>query len=84
MKGWRNIVVDGVKLKSAMTKMTPEEFNFQYMCEFKPDPIIRECVEFLRHATPRLIADYKHRGLFSADDIKAARWIIEDEESNGA
>lgn len=61
--------------------MTPAEFNYQYLCEFKPDPIIEECVAFLRYATDDEIRLYKCQGIFSSQIIRQAKRIIEIEES---
>lgn len=61
--------------------MTPAEFNNQYLGEFKPDPIIEECVAFLRYASKDHLQVYKRQGLFSNEQIRQARRIIEIEES---
>jgi hypothetical protein len=66
-------------LLSADKQMSPGEFKRQYLGEFKPCPIVRECVAFLRYATPDMIADYKRKGLLTNEDIKAARQILEAE-----
>ncbi len=59
--------------------MTPKEFEDQYLCAWKPDPILEECVAFLRYATPAMVREYKREGLFSGQCIRDARRIIESE-----
>jgi hypothetical protein len=74
------VVADGEERKDGMwtvRKINTEEFEQQYLGEFKPDPIISECIAFLQYATPEMIADYKRKGLFTNEDIKTARQILE-------
>lgn len=60
--------------------MNQEEFNRMYLGEFKPDPVIEECVAFLRWATPAEVSAYRRDGLFSPSDIRAARRILAEED----
>tara|TARA_R110002050_G_scaffold12410_1_gene40885 strand:+ start:180 stop:377 length:198 start_codon:yes stop_codon:yes gene_type:complete len=64
--------------------MTPVEFNKQYLCNFKPEPVIDQCVSFLSHATESQIREFKREGIFSTHTIREAMRIIEIEESKGA
>lgn len=58
-----------------------EEFKRLYMCEWKQDPIMQECVSLMRYATTEKVAVYKRDGLFTAEQIREAKRIIEREES---
>ena len=58
-----------------------EEFKRMYMCKWKQDPIMQECVAFMRYATTEKVAVYKRDGLFTAEQIREAKRIIEIEES---
>ena len=60
--------------------LSADEFNRLYVGEFKPDPIINECVAFLRWATPKQISEYKRDGLFTVEQIRESRRILRLEQ----
>ena len=56
--------------------MTEEEFNNLYIGEFKPDPIVRECMEYLENASDDEIRQAKKEGYFTAKNIRDARHLM--------
>lgn len=57
-------------------RLTTEEFKALYMCEWKTDPMMSQCVAFMRYATPAQVRQYKREGLFTEGQIREARRII--------
>jgi bacterioferritin-associated ferredoxin len=60
--------------------MNRDDFEKLYLCEWKPDPILQECVAFMRYATPKEIHECKRDGLFDGKCIREAKRIIEQEK----
>ena len=56
-----------------------EDFKKLYLCEWKQDPIMQECVAFMRYATPEEIRVYKREGLITGEQVREATRIIESE-----
>ena len=62
-----------------MAIYSEQYFKKQVMSEFKPCPILEECIAFMRYATRQEIRSAKDCGLFSRNDFKRARERINSE-----
>ena len=56
--------------------MTEDQFNNLYISKFKPDPVLRECVEYLQDASEDEIKEAKKEGYFTAKNIRDAKHLI--------
>lgn len=61
--------------------MTQEEFNKQYLGVFEPDPVLQECVAFMRYATQEEVRQCRRDNLFTVAQIREAQRIIETERT---
>lgn len=61
--------------------MNKDNFKKLHMCEYKPDPILEECIAFMLYATPKEIHECKRDGLFEPRYIREAKRIINQDRN---
>ena len=59
--------------------MNEQKFKEAYLCEFKPDPVLLEIVEFLRYADAKEISKWRREGLFDARLLREAKRLLQEE-----
>ena len=59
-----------------------QAFKELVMGNWDPDPVINECIAFLKYATPKMVSECKRQGTFTREQIRIARQIAEDINDN--